>query len=521
MKDLFAHYLLVSCVAFCISVTLTPIIRKICHRRQFLDFPTTPRKIHTLPVPRLGGIAIYLAFFLPLAAIFLTDGSAAELFAGQLETFLSLFVTGTLVFAIGVYDDLRGATVMQKFAAQIAAALLLYFLGFKVHLLSIPFIGSVSPGMFGLPLTVLWLVGVSNAINFIDGVDGLACGVGFFAVATMFLLSLFLQNPLTAFFAAALAGGLLGFAWYNFAPASIFMGDSGSLFIGFIIAAISLQGAQKSSTAVVLLIPIVALGVPIADTLLAILRRLSNGNSPFIADQEHIHHRLLRMGFSSRQVTFVLYGVCSLLGATALLMTAVNNQGLTLLLIALSLITIGSLKMLGYTADLIRLNQVAKARLQQRHRLAERQRRAAEILAEIRTAADLAVLQKGLLRYFENLEFDIGEFFCQPAGTIRPEVTETFAFTWQSPRYEEQRLAPDQLWTIRLPLRRNHRKYGELLIGKDAEAAAALFESFMDVDNLHQAVEQALARIIHREDAKKEQNKTGLTRFTRFLLCIF
>jgi UDP-GlcNAc:undecaprenyl-phosphate GlcNAc-1-phosphate transferase len=283
-KDFINDYILISVSAFLISVILTPIIRKSCQRRQVLDFPTNPRKLHAKPVPRLGGIAIYFAFFLPLSVILLTDGSVHELFARHLDTLLSLFVTSTLVFAIGFYDDIRGATVTQKLVVQFVAAVLIYFLGFKIQLLAVPFIGPFSLGILGLPVTLFWVVGVTNALNFIDGVDGLACGVGFFSVSTMFILSLFLHNTITAFFAVALAGGIFGFALYNFAPASIFMGDSGSLFIGFIIATISLHGSQKSSTVVVLLLPIVALGVPIADTVFAIIRRLANGYSPFAAD---------------------------------------------------------------------------------------------------------------------------------------------------------------------------------------------------------------------------------------------
>ena len=482
----FSDDLLISVSAFLISLILTPLIRRRCQQRHMLDFPTSPRKIHVKPIPRLGGIAIYLAFFLPLFASLLTDGAISEVFSRQLDTLLSLFATSTLIFAIGVYDDIRGATVMQKLTVQFVAATLIYFLGFKVQMLAVPFIGPVSLGFWELPVTLLWIVGVTNALNFIDGVDGLACGVGFFSISTMFMLALFLQNAVIPFFAAALAGGLLGFAWYNFAPASIFMGDSGSLFVGFMIATISLQGAQKSSTAVVLLIPIVALGVPIADTLLAIIRRLGNGYSPFMADKEHIHHRLLRMGLSSRQVTLVLYAVCCLLGITALLMTAVNNQVLTLILLILTVMTIGGMKMLGYTTDMIKINHLAKERIQHRKRLFERQRCADEIIAEIRASTNIAILQKELLRYFENMEFDVGKFLTNRDGT---------EFTWYSPRYTEQSITPDQVWTMSFPLIVSNEKYGELLVGKYWDAASSLFETIIGVETLKQAIEESLAQI--------------------------
>ncbi|MCP4398072.1 MAG: undecaprenyl/decaprenyl-phosphate alpha-N-acetylglucosaminyl 1-phosphate transferase, partial [bacterium] len=243
MNNLIEDYIFVSVSAFFISVIVTPVIRKICQKNSILDLPTIPRKIHTHPTPRLGGIAIYVAFFIPLFASLIIDGVSSELFRQNFDLLLSLFATSTLVFVLGVYDDIRGTTVVQKFSVQILAAVIIYFLGFKIDVIAMPFVDSLQLGILGLPVTILWIVGVTNAINFTDGIDGLACGVGFFSVSTIFILSLFLGHSLSAFLAAALAGGLFGFALYNFAPASIFMGDSGSLFIGFIIAAISLYSS--------------------------------------------------------------------------------------------------------------------------------------------------------------------------------------------------------------------------------------------------------------------------------------
>lgn len=497
IKNLIREYIFISLMAFFISVALTPIVRRLCQQKNVLDFPTAPRKIHMMPIPRLGGIAIYFAFFLPLLAIFLTTGDVYELFAQHTDTLVSLFITSTLVFAIGIYDDIWGATVLQKLMAQIAAAVLIYFLGFKITLLSVPLVGSVSLGVLGFPLTILWIVGVTNALNFVDGIDGLACGVGFFSVSTMFILSLYLRHPLTAFFAAALAGGLFGFALYNFNPASIFMGDSGSLFIGFIIAAISLHGSQKSSTAVILLLPIVVLGVPIADTLLAIIRRLANGRSPFTADKEHIHHRLMHMGFSSRQVVLALYGVCSFLGITALLMTAVNNQVLTLILIVLSVMTIGGMKMLGYTADVVAINTLAKERIHRKKLLLERQRCAEQILEEIRTSSDVFTLQKTIIKYFENMEFDVGtvksSMRCvqDDVSSVTNSVVEPFEFTWYSPRYEQQEIPTDQIWTITIPLVFSEKKCGEFLAGKYIASNISFFENTLIVENLKNAIEQS------------------------------
>jgi hypothetical protein len=335
-------------------------------------------------------------------------------------------------------------------------------------------------------VTLLWFVGVTNALNFIDGVDGLACGVGFFSVSTMFGISLFLSRPFTAFLAIALAGSLFGFAMYNFNPASIFMGDSGSLFIGFIIAAISLHGAQKSSTAVVLLLPILVLGVPIADTLLAIIRRVGNGLSPFSSDHDHIHHRLLKLGLSSRQVTIVLYLVCSLLGTVALLMTAVKNQALTMILVVLGVMTIGSLKMLGYTTDMIALNAVVRERIQQKKRLLRRQRFAEEILIEIEHAPDHDTLVKTLCRYFEQMDFDHARCQCKNGGPT---------FRWTSPRSASGDVDPDSLVAITLPLMTGEHIAGNIEVGKCVSADSSVFEYVMDVETVQRALERKLSRL--------------------------
>ena len=498
-------YIWITLIAFGTSVLLTPFVRKKSQQsKQALDFPDRARKIHAVPIPRLGGIAIYVAFFVALLPAFLGSGPTQKLFHAHIDVFMSLLLTSSLIFLIGLYDDFRGASVSQKLTVQTIAAILAYVGGFNVEVLSIPFVGSVPLGILGLPVTLFWFVGVTNALNFIDGVDGLACGVGFFSISTIFGISLFLHHPLTAFFAAALAGGLFGFAIYNFNPASIFMGDSGSLFVGFIIAAISLQGAQKSSTAVVLLLPVIVLGVPIADTLLAIIRRLGNGRSPFSADKDHIHHRLLNMGFSSRQVVVLLYVVCSLLGIIALLMTAVTNQMLTLLLIILSSMTIGGLKMLGYTTDMIALNSLVRERIQKRRQLLQRQKLAEILLAEIASAVDKQTLQKAIIKYFENIEVDFGivratrqktKFHAEERGRVAEEAEELLIFTWRSPQYEYRDGPIREIWEITLPIFLNGQASGEFRVGKYWWDDDQWVDDLLFSNSLRHSLEKALLRL--------------------------
>jgi UDP-GlcNAc:undecaprenyl-phosphate GlcNAc-1-phosphate transferase len=226
-----------------------------------------------------------------------------------------------LILALGIYDDIKGANAGKKLTVQTIAALILFFFGFEIQTISNPFGSPIHLGWLSLPATVFWLVGLSNAFNLIDGIDGLASGVAFFATSALLAVALFLGNILPSLFTAALAGATLGFLRYNFNPAKIFMGDSGSLFLGFTIAAISIHGSAKAHAAVAILIPIVALGLPIMDTLLAIGRRVYRGLPIPTADREHIHHKLIKYGFSHRRAALILYSFCVVLSSLAILLS--------------------------------------------------------------------------------------------------------------------------------------------------------------------------------------------------------
>jgi UDP-GlcNAc:undecaprenyl-phosphate/decaprenyl-phosphate GlcNAc-1-phosphate transferase len=348
-------------IAFILSMfcgaLLTPIVRRIALRLNLLDHAVSSRKIHGAPIPRLGGVAIVVAFYAPLLGLTLFQTGIGELFLGQHAHVLGLFVGGLAIALLGLYDDLRGARAGWKLLIQFAVAGFLYYLGFHVDLLANPVGSPVALGWLSLPLTLLWIVGVINAMNLIDGLDGLAGGVALVAVIITFLVSVQRGHPLMMLFTSALAGSILGFLFYNFNPASIFMGDTGSMFLGFVLATTAIQTNQKSSTAVAVLIPGVALGLPIMDTLLAITRRAVKGRPLFQADREHIHHRLLAIGLSHRQAVLVLYGLCALLGAAALTLTYTNSSQSALLLIVLALVAFVFLRSLGY----VRFDRLAES----------------------------------------------------------------------------------------------------------------------------------------------------------------
>ncbi len=339
-------------VAFLLSVlvgaVLTPLVRGLARRLELLDHALSSRKVHGRPVPRLGGVAIVTAFFAPILGLFFTDSAVGEMFYSDGPRAFGLIGGGSAIALLGVYDDVRGSGARTKFAVQFAVALAMYGLGFRVEQIANPFGAHLALGWLSLPFTLLWIVGVVNAMNLIDGLDGLAGGVAFIAVASTFVVALQRGQPLMILFTAALAGAVLGFLFYNFNPASIFMGDTGSMFLGFVLAASAIQTNQKGSTAVAMLVPIVALGLPIGDTLLSITRRAARGQPLFHSDRGHFHHRLMALGFSHRQTVLLLYGICALLGATAVVLTRATAGETLLVLVGVTLVALVLLAWVGY-----------------------------------------------------------------------------------------------------------------------------------------------------------------------------
>ncbi len=339
-------------IAFLVSVlsaaALTPLVRALARRLGLLDHALTSRKVHGRPIPRLGGVAIVLGFFVPVLGLFLTDSGVGRLFYGEPSRAFGLILGGLAIALLGVYDDLRGTGARAKFTVQFGVALAMYLLGFRVEQIASPFGDPIQLGWLGLPFTLLWIVGVVNAMNLIDGLDGLAGGVALIAVGSTFLVALGRGEPLMMLFTAALAGSILGFLFYNFNPASIFMGDTGSMFLGFILAVSALRTHQKGATAVAMLVPIVALGLPIGDTLLSITRRAVRGVPLFHSDRGHIHHRLMALGLSQRQTVFVLYGLCLLLGAAAVGLTQAGAGETLLFLFAIGAVAFALLAWVGY-----------------------------------------------------------------------------------------------------------------------------------------------------------------------------
>ena len=301
--------LIVILVSFTISFSFTPVLRQFIIKAGIFDIPEKSRKIHDIPKPTSGGIAIYVAFIIPIVTFFFINYSS---FAGSIwyARIIGLLFTSTLIIITGFVDDLRGMDPIKKLFFQVLASILIYNFGFKIRLLTNPFGETIQIGFLGLPLTIIWIVGITNAINLVDGIDGLATGVVLFASITIYSISICLGNQVSSVLIAAILGSCSGFLKYNFHPAKIFLGDTGSQFLGFLIGVVSIGACQKSSLAVALLTPVIVLGLPIMETLVSVGRRVTKSSSPFNADMDHVHHRLLSRGYSQRQTVYI-YDLCN------------------------------------------------------------------------------------------------------------------------------------------------------------------------------------------------------------------
>ncbi|EJE7234650.1 TPA: undecaprenyl/decaprenyl-phosphate alpha-N-acetylglucosaminyl 1-phosphate transferase [Clostridium botulinum] len=323
-------YIIGAITAIVLSVILTPIVKKAAFILGVVDIPKDERKIHKKPIPLLGGIAIYISF---VVALILKKGPLT------LEE-IGIILGSTVIVIGGFIDDKYDISPIKKIIFQLAAAICLIMCGLKIQFITNPFDQvTLYVGLHALaiPITILWVIGITNALNLIDGLDGLAAGVALISCITMFVIAVLNQRWEAAILTSILSGSILGFLPYNFNPASIFMGDTGSQLLGFLLAAISIEGAIKSATAFAIVVPILALGLPIYDTLFAMIRRKINGKPIMQADRGHLHHRLLDMGLTQRQAVIIMYLISAVLGSFAIIAMQISNQKSYFLLTAIML----------------------------------------------------------------------------------------------------------------------------------------------------------------------------------------
>jgi UDP-GlcNAc:undecaprenyl-phosphate GlcNAc-1-phosphate transferase len=340
-------YLTSFIVSFLFVLVTTPFLIKIGIKHGFVD-KVDQRKIHQGVVPRIGGIGIAIGTLFPLFLLYFYNNFVSQTLFGSIENVVVIIFGGLSISILGLFDDIKGLPAKFKFLFQIALAVIAIYCGFSINAMSTPW-GVVQLGWVGHFITVLWIVGIINAFNLIDGMDGLSSGVSFFACITIMSLSIVNGYMFVALVSAALAGAVVGFLVYNFNPAKIFMGDAGSMFIGYVLAVLSLKNQSKGHTIVSMLVPIIAMGLPILDTTLAFLRRFLRNQSIFSADKQHIHHILLSKGLNQRKVVFMLYGISVVFTALAMLLIFQKDVEAFLVIVVFSIVVFVIVSKLGYT----------------------------------------------------------------------------------------------------------------------------------------------------------------------------
>jgi len=503
-------------IATIASLITTPVIRRLCERYKLLDVPLDGRRIHRRAVPRLGGVALYLSCLAALSTLLFVDNLLTQTLSGFKSEFLTLLIPATLVLLLGAYDDLRGTNATVKFLGLGLIATLFYAMGGRIDALSIPLAGSVHlPAILSFIVTVVWLVGIANAFNLIDGLDGLASGAALFSSLVILGVSASGDRALTIVVALVLCGALAGFLRYNFNPASIFLGDSGSLFTGFLLAALSVLGTQKATTAVAVVVPILAFGFPVVDTAMTMGRRLLSRKPVFQGDNEHIHHMLLARGWSQRRAALVLYGVCALFGLVALIFPATGSKLTGFMIFVISVAVIIAVGHLRY-------HEVDELRAGVKRTVGDRRLRVANNIRVRRSALALSKASD-LHEMFEATRhlLDFGEFSfanAQVGQAGRADMNER-AYNASLQRHPKQVLefrngrvfwswsGKDETepsrsdWCIRLPLVKEGVEWGWLNFYRSADSEPLLVDTNYLADLFRREFTDATARIlaVHEE----------------------
>ncbi len=458
-------YLTLFVLSFLAALSVTPLIRNKAIKLGAIALPDNGRHIHLRPTPRLGGVAIYIAFVLTLLCVPFLGNLVTDIFHANLHKLIVLLAPATFIFLFGVYDDFRGASAPVKVVFQTIAAAMVYSGGFRIENLSSPLGGSWElPVLLSFPLTALWIVVITNAFNLIDGIDGLAAGASIFALLSILVFSIAQGNPEISLISVVLVGAVMGFLRYNFNPATIFLGDSGSLFLGFMAAALSLAGSQKGSTIIAIAIPLVSFGLPVVEAGLSLARRFLSGQPLFAGDRGHIHHRLLQLGLTQRQTVILLYAVCALFSLFGLMLLNPQRNIGALIFFVLGVVIIFGVQHLRY-AEFSELGSQIKQEV-------SRRRRALAVNVRVRrTSDDLGSAQTpdqffaALDEMLSTNEFDcavlelnyISPIFESSSIRYRGKTPHTGAgnviWFWERGDTDlDEIFTSDLFWTLRVPL---------------------------------------------------------------------
>lgn len=448
MKTYLAFFL----ASLVLVLLITPPIRNLGIRFGILDRPNL-RKIHLSEIPRLGGLAVLISTVLPFFGFLFYSNLLQEQIRNYWQPLLGLTLGALIVFTVGLIDDLIRLKPWTKLGIECLAGLIAILFGLRIDFFaqSIGIPGNLH--YLSYPLTILWLVGVTNAVNLADGMDGLAAGIAAFAALILFFMTYDTAYTVVALLAIALAGATVGFLRYNFHPATIFLGDAGSLFLGFYLGGLSIWASEKSTITFALLIPGVALGLPLADMAYAVLRRWHRGVPIKQADREHIHHKLLDMGFAQRSTVLILYGVNILLVLLASLLLLTRNSLAAYILVLLGLALVIGSRLLGY----FRFHRAVRT-LQQRWKDLQQSKYVAFRVARLRQHFErephLAGRWEHLSEFWGDLGFQRARF--------TPEETEAPVLEWINPEQKETPSESLEETSLVLSLRGTRGKFGSL-----------------------------------------------------------
>ena len=491
-----------------LSLLLTPVARWLGRRFSILAMPQA-RTVHTKPMPRSGGLARFLTFFacLALAGVLLPEAAQAYLFDRPMRF---VYYGAGLIFLVGFADDKWTLPPRLKLVVQIVAASIAYYGGARIASFALPGDFVIHFDVLSYVVTIFWFVLLINAINLIDGLDGLAAGVVFFGSAVQAVLAIMRAEPHTAGLFAVLAGATLGFLRYNFNPASLFLGDGGSYFLGYMLAALSVSESVKSQVGATLLMPVIALGVPLLDTITAPLRRFLRGRDMFEPDKRHVHHKLLSRGWSQRKVVLFLYGITIFLALTALVLVNLRNApaGVFLLAVGAALVLLVRKagyfsyfavdKILGWLRDVSDDTGIARERRTFLHHQ-----------IEISQSRDVAELWTRMTDALDLLRFDLAEMALSASrgGSCRlhpnpPEPVEAVGpgdppiFRWrrpEAPGIDQELLCSPTVMKLELPLiDKAGKPLGALWLVKNLEHDPINEFTLRRVENLRRTVIAAL-----------------------------
>lgn len=498
--------LILFAIALVLSLVLTPVSGWLGRRLRILAMPQA-RTVHTTPMPRSGGLALFVTFFacLALAAWLLPRPVTAILYGHSMRF---VYAGACLIFAVGFADDKWTLPSKLKLVGQIVAACVACYGGARIASFALPGDFIIHFDILSYAVTVFWFVLLINAINLIDGLDGLAAGVVFFATAVQAVLAAMRGEAHTAALFAVMAGATLGFLRYNFNPASLFLGDGGSYFLGYMLAALSVSGSVKSQVGATLLMPVIALGVPLLDTITAPLRRFLRGRDMFEPDKRHVHHKLLSRGWSQRQVVLFLYGITIFLALSALVLVNLRNAPAGLFLVAVGAALVLLVRKAGYFSYFAVDKILGWLRdVSDDTGLARERRTFLNHQIEISQATDVDTLWLRVTEALEHLRFDMAEMVLSGAGAatcrLRPDPpgeAAPAAHRWRrdgGSEMDRELLCSPAVMKLELPLLgKDGRVLGALWLVKDLAGDPLNEFTLRRVENLRRTVTAALDSLV-------------------------